>query len=171
MRSFSIRPPNPLQASQGVLVMVIFCCLQASCVPAPFREYYFSEISGTVMYEGTPLEGARIVRRYQYGGVRGQDAVVTGADGRFHFDHASRYRLMHASQQVIIRQEVTIQHEQREYLGWRYTKLNLDEFGESGGVPLWLSCALDRSPEARSLPHGALTANKMVGVCQAQPVQ
>lgn len=107
----------------------------------------FSPVQGIVLQGGKPVSGAKVVREYSWAwnDAERKDEAVTDASGRFQFPLATKASLLTSifPHEPVIHQKITIVHNGKEFLAWRFSKHNYDENGELRGKKIDLKCDLD----------------------------
>jgi len=109
----------------------------------------FSEVSGTVVLNGKPVEGATVVQvtLWSKPGEVPDNTVTTDKNGQFSFPEISRSagfsNLLPG--EITIVQKINIEFEGREYRGWLNTKTNYEREGERNR-PLRFICDLNHTP-------------------------
>jgi len=96
-----------------------------------FKIYVFSEMNGTVLDNGKPVEGAILKRRGDhYNDKVYEGTTSTDKEGKFHFAAISTWSLRPLMWETVIDQDIVISYEGKEYLGWRSYKRNPHQRGE-----------------------------------------
>ena len=146
-----------------VLLAMIGLLLAASggcAMGAPKDWVLFSEVHGTVLMHGQPVEGAEVIQTAR---ISGDDAknrvqrVVTGVDGRFHFAPivkklALLWRMLPG--QPVSNQTIVIRFKGVDYEGWRHGKLTFEAGTELDGHPLDFVCELTDKPDVVGTHYG-----------------
>jgi len=124
------------------------------CTVSP--KVLFSEVRGSVLWDGVPVSGAAVVRSYSWGDKQGGDATVSDAKGEFQLPPiVGRSLLAWLPHEPMVHQTITIQHQGTTYEAWSFFKHNYDLNGELDGRPLRLRCDLTDTPSRITIgPHG-----------------
>ncbi|GAA0358921.1 hypothetical protein GCM10009092_23930 [Bowmanella denitrificans] len=112
-----------------------------------FSKCIFSAVEGKVMLNGEPVSGARVKRYYEWGNIEKENTFLTKTndEGRFSFSEINISSLsasLNIISQPTIIQNITIEHEGREYTAWSFFKGNYESGGETGTSPIELYCDL-----------------------------
>jgi hypothetical protein len=109
----------------------------------------FSEVSGTVIKNGKPVEGAKVLQitLWSKPGEVPEKAVLTDKNGQFSFPEISRPAGFSnfLPGEITIVQKINIEFDGKEYRGWLNTKTNYEREGERNR-PLRFICDLDHTP-------------------------
>lgn len=120
----------------------------------------FSPLEGKLTYQGTPLANAKIKMRISWKDQKGETFYYsTRADGSFEIpSHKSAFKESPLAQ-LVIRQELYVEHGGNEYEFWIMSKMDPAEFTELGGEPLEMVCEItDELTTVRGI-------NSLGGVC------
>lgn len=121
------------------------------------KNFLFSEVQGRVLWEGQPVANAIIEREYHWHwkDERGKDSATSNQKGEFHFPEITGVSIsgLLIPHEPMIKQTLTIHHENKIYKAWAFDKGNYERFGELKGRPLILQCDLSREPQ-RDIEHG-----------------
>ncbi|HET7332958.1 DUF6795 domain-containing protein [Dyella sp.] len=127
------------------------------------RVVLFSEVHGTVLKDGKPVEGAELIQKVLWSEneeKNPEQRAVTDAKGVFGFPKIERsaglLRMIPA--QPMMLQTIVIRYQGVEYIAWRYGKGSYDNNSELDGRPMNLVCELTRPPEHEG---------KHFGICKA----
>lgn len=132
----------------SLIPLVILLLLNATGVNAMglFRKCIFSEVEGTILLNGKPTEGVKVIKEYRWSNMKKNEVIefTTDKDGRFHFSASYGHSLLFSvfPHEPVIRQYLMFQYNGKEYLGWTYAKGNYDLGGEMGINPIKLICDL-----------------------------
>ncbi len=127
------------------------------------RLVLFSEVHGTVLNHGKPVQGAELVQEVVWSDNKHDvppKQASTDAAGRFFFpavEHSAGVTRMVPHQPVIL-QKIMIRYEGVEYTAWRHTKNTYDANSELDGKPLNLECELSREPDFEGTHYGICKA-------------
>ncbi|SDH22366.1 hypothetical protein SAMN05216588_103239 [Pseudomonas flavescens] len=114
--------------------------------------YLFSEIEGTVLLGGQPVEGVEVEQEYHWHwkNEHRKNSVKSDANGRFHFPAVTGKSLTAGlmPHEPVIGQRITLRYQGKEHKGWVFTKHNYDDQGEVKGRPLTFTCELNSEPVA-----------------------
>ena len=111
------------------------------------RLVFFSEVQGTVLKNGKPVQDAELVQEVVWSDNKNDvpsKQVRTDAQGRFHFptlEHRAGVARMVPHQPVIL-QTIIIRHDGADYTAWRHAKDSYEANSELDGKPLKLECEL-----------------------------
>lgn len=127
---------------------------------APKNWVLFSEVHGTVLMQGKPVEGAEVIETARMSGDDAKNRVqraVTGADGTFHFPAIVKqlgllWRLLPG--QPVVNQSIVIRFDGVEYEGWKHGKLTFAANTELDGQPLDFVCELTDKPDVVGTHYG-----------------
>lgn len=123
----------------------------------------FSEVHGTVLSDGKPVQGAELVQEVVWSDNKNDVPPAhtqSDAQGRFHFP-AVEHRpglLRGVPHQPVVLQKITIRHAGHEYTAWRHTKNSYEPNSELDGKPLNLECELTRAPDFEGTHYGICKA-------------
>lgn len=154
-------------ASPGYLALIGLLALinfgQANAMAGSGKKCMFSGVQGVVTLNGTPVEGATVLRNYLWEGPDKSvdDNASTDAMGRFSFDARFDGTFLSSifPHNPSINQRITITYERKQYKAWVYHKNNYDLNGELGGKPLVLKCELS---------HEASQKDGYYGLCELE---
>lgn len=127
------------------------------------RLVLFSEVHGTVLNHGKPVQGAELVQEIVWSDNKNDVPPIrtsSDADGRFHFAevvHGAGVTRMVPHQPVIL-QKIIIRYQGVDYMAWRHTKNTYDANSELDGKPLNLQCELSREPDFEGTHYGICKA-------------
>lgn len=115
------------------------------------RLVLFSEVRGTVLKNGEPVQGAEVLQKVVWSDDPDEIApqrVLADAKGRFELPAIERRAVLHRvlPGQPMMLQTLVIRYDGTEYLAWRYGKDSYDANSELDGRPLKLICELTRQP-------------------------
>jgi hypothetical protein len=124
----------------------------------------FSEVRGTVLLDGKPVQGAQLVQRVRWSDKADKNPVrltLTDEHGAFHFPAIERkaglLRLIPAQPTML--QTLLIRYHDEEYIAWQHSKGSYEPNTELDGQPINLVCELTRQPDFEG---------KHYGICKAQ---
>ncbi|RKP52880.1 carboxypeptidase-like regulatory domain-containing protein [Trinickia fusca] len=127
------------------------------------RLVLFSEVHGTVLKDGRPVEGAELIQKVVWSDNEKKNPTqqtVTDKSGAFRFPTIERgaglLRLIPA--QPVMSQTIVIRYQGVEYMAWRHSKFSYDPNDELDGRPLKLVCELTRQPDAEGTHYGICKA-------------
>jgi len=117
----------------------------------------FSEVHGTVLNNGKPVEGAELVQKVVWSDNDNLDQhALSDRSGAFRFSPIERraglLRLIPA--QPIMLQSTTIRYQGVEYEAWRHSKGSYNANTELDGKPIWLACELTQKPDFEGKHYG-----------------
>lgn len=111
--------------------------------------YLFSDVNGTVVMNGVPVEGADVtqVTLWKKAGNLPVVKSTTDSQGRFSFPAITRSAGVSnlIPGEIAIVQKINISFNGNDYRGWLNTKHNFDKEGERGR-PLQFLCELTHVP-------------------------
>lgn len=127
------------------------------------RLVLFSEVHGTVLKDGKPVQGAELVETVVWS--ENEDEIpsqhaTTDEKGIFRFPSIERkagLRRMIPSQPTML-QKIVIRYQGAEYIAWRHGKDSYDVNSELDGRPINLVCELDRAPAHEGTHYGICKA-------------
>lgn len=127
------------------------------------RLVLFSEVHGTVLDHGKPVQGAELVQEVVWSDNKSDVPPVhthTDAGGRFHFAAVERSAgvTRMVPHQPVILQKIIIRHGGSEYMAWRHTRNSYAPNSELDGKPLNLECELTRAPDFEGTHYGICKA-------------
>ena len=149
-----------------LLIVLVFSLsgLSEGCAMGAFdRLVLFSEVHGTVLKDGKPVEGAELIEKVVWSDNENEippQRVVTDAKGAFSFPTIERkaglLRLIPA--QPTIQQTITIKYQGVEYTAWLHGKTSYNANTELDGKPIRLECELTRQPDYEGKHYGICKA-------------
>lgn len=112
-----------------------------------FSKCIFSAVKGKITLDGNPVSGAKVKRYYDWGNIEKENTIVTESndEGNFSFSEVNISSLsasLNIISQPTIVQNITIEHEGREYTAWSFFKGNYESGGETGASPIEMHCDL-----------------------------
>ncbi|GLQ97847.1 DUF6795 domain-containing protein [Dyella mobilis] len=124
------------------------------------RLVLISEVHGTVLMNGMPVQGAVLVEKAVWSGNKSApQRTVTDENGAFSLPamkhRAGLRRLITA--QPNVSQEILINYQGVQYIAWNYPKFNYEANGELDGRPINLLCELTNPPT---------TDGSLYGICK-----
>lgn len=141
---------------RGVLWLVTISWLSVAsggcAMGAPKNWVLFSEVRGTVLMHGKPVEGAEVIETARISANDAKNRVqraVTGADGTFHFPAIVKplgwlWRVLPG--QPVANQSIVIRFQGVDHAGWKHGKLTFEANTELDGQPLDFVCELTDKP-------------------------
>lgn len=123
------------------------------------RLVLFSEVHGTVLQGGRPVEGAELIQTVVWSDNEKKNPVqktMTDGKGAFWFspiEHRAGLLRMIPAQPVML-QKIVIRYQGAEYIAWRHGKMSYDANTELDGCPLNLVCELSRGPSHEGKHYG-----------------
>jgi len=118
----------------SITLTLLFTCssgVHAMAFLDTFKIYVFSEMNGTVLDNGKPVEGAILKRRGDhYNDKVYEDTTSTDKEGKFHFAAISTWSLRPLMWETVIKQDIMIYHDGKEHIGWSAFKQNTHQRGE-----------------------------------------
>jgi len=153
-------------ALKVLLIVLVFSLsgLSEGCAMGAFdRLVLFSEVHGTVLKDGKPVEGAELIEKVVWSDNENEippQRAVTDAKGAFSFpaieSKAGLLRLIPA--QPTIQQTITIKYQGVEYIAWLHGKGSYNANTELDGKPINLVCELTRQPDYEGKHYGICKA-------------
>lgn len=154
--------------STGALLMTFVGLLAAvpegRAMGTSDRWVLFSEVHGTVLKDGKPVEGAELIEKVVWSDDENEippQHAVTDAKGAFGFPAIERkaglLRLIPA--QPTIQQTITIKYRGVEYTAWLHGKTSYNANTELDGKPINLVCELTRQPDYEGKHYGICKAD------------
>lgn len=127
------------------------------------RLVLFSEVHGTVLKHGQPVEGARLTQTVVWSDNKDEipaQQAVTDAKGGFSFPAIERKAgvLRMVPHQPVMLQKIIIDYQGSEYTAWRHTKDSYEANSEMDGKPLNLVCELTRDADFEGTHYGICKA-------------
>lgn len=102
----------------------------------------FSDVSGVILFNGSPATQAVIKRTYEYNKSQG-DQTQTDQNGRFNFNSVSQFSIAKFLPiEFVVAQSLTVEYQGKEYIIWTNTKRSFAKNSELGGQALQLTCEL-----------------------------
>jgi hypothetical protein len=146
-----------------VAAVLVFSLSEGNAMGLLTRLVLFSEVHGTVLKDGVPVEGAEISQEVVWSDNKDEVPprhTLSDKGGRFSFSVVERNpgvtRLV--PHQPVILQKLLIRYDGVEYTAWRHTKNSYDENSELDGRPLNLACELSREPDFEGTHYGICKA-------------
>lgn len=153
-------------ALKVLLIVVVFALsgLSEGCAMGAFdRLVLFSEVHGTVLKDGKPVQGAELIQTVVWSENESEvppQRAVTDGKGAFSFPAIERkagLRRMIPSQPMML-QKIVIHYQGVEYIAWRHGKDSYDANAELDGKPFNLICELTRPPSHEGTHYGICKA-------------
>jgi hypothetical protein len=149
-----------------LLIVLVFLLsgLSEGCAMGAFdRLVLISEVHGTVLNNGKPVEGAELIEKVVWSDDENEippQHAVTDTNGAFGFPAIERkaglLRLIPA--QPTIQQTITIKYQGVEYIAWLHGKTSYNANTELDGKPIHLVCELTRQPDYEGKHYGICKA-------------
>jgi len=137
-----------------------------------FKIYVFSDVTGTVLLKDKPVEGAVIIRTADHEEDKVYtDRRTTDANGHFTFPPISTYSLRPIILGTIVRQEIIIRYDGKEYLAWTTIKMNnhiygeLNDAGKENPAKLNLTCELTNNQKGYEVIKLRHRNSRITGLC------
>ena len=121
-----------------------------------FSKCMFSSVEGTILKDGSPVEGVEVTRSYRWINKEEKiETVVTDSKGRFSFKNwtSSSFLSSIIPVEPVIRQKIIFKYQDEEYTGWSFHKHSYADGDEVGVTPIVLQCDLDDEFK-RQVPDG-----------------
>ena len=129
------------------LVIVTSCEGHAMNKTGPLTSCVFSDIEAIVTLNGEPIEGARIVRRWNWQKER-SDETTTDVDGRFSFPAVyERHLIRLFPAEFVVSQSLTVHYQAKEFPFWINSKREVELNSELDGQDLLFNCELTNDME------------------------
>ena len=156
-----------------ILLLNYTCQVQAMGFLDVFKIVVFSEVSGVVTLDGSPVEGAEVVRVADHEEDKVYtDRTITDNNGKFYFKEISVFSMRPLMLGTIIRQKIIIKYKEMEYLAWKTIKHNNHNYGElndkgvENPVKLNLLCELTGDQEKFEIIQFATGKERITGLCR-----
>lgn len=158
---------SALRVSAAILfaltVLVLWALSEGRAMGVLDRLVLFSEVHGTVLKAGAPVEGAELIQKVVWSDDADKNPTqhtVTDKDGVFAFPaierNASLLRLIPA--QPTIQQTILIRYQGVEFVAWLHGKGSYNANTELDGRPFRLVCELTRQPDYEGKHYGICRA-------------
>lgn len=128
------------------------------------RLVLFSEVHGTVLKDGAPVQGAKVLQEVVWSDNKDEipaRETVSDDSGQFSFPavehNAGALRVV--PHQPVILQKLIIRYGGVDYPAWRHTKNSYEENSELGGKRMELVCELSREPDFEGTHYGICRAS------------
>ncbi|TBV03260.1 DUF6795 domain-containing protein [Phytopseudomonas dryadis] len=136
------------------MLVLLGLLLQGQAMAFTQTLYLFSEVEGTVLLDGQPVEGVEVGQEYHWHwkNEHRKSSTKTGANGRFHFPAVTGKSLTAGliPHEPAIGQRITLRYQGKEHKGWVFSKHNYDNLGEVKGRALTFNCELNAEPVAQA---------------------
>jgi Domain of unknown function (DUF6795) len=108
-----------------ILVLLVGC-------GGPTKRCLVSPLSGTLVANGKPVEGAKVTRKYHSHWYKNQveEVVRTDAKGQFEFEGAWKRAAVDVLHQPVVEEQVIVERDGTNCTVLDVTKMNYDDFGE-----------------------------------------
>ncbi|MCL6269324.1 hypothetical protein M3P05_05115 [Sansalvadorimonas sp. 2012CJ34-2] len=121
----------------------------------------FSDVEGSITYDGKPISGATILRTSKWQ-KENSDSVITENDGSFRMPAITMSHNSLLPSQFVSHQRITVQYQGNDFVIWSMGKINPELDGELGGKKIKFTCELKDEMEPVDVPEGLLvTACKL----------
>jgi hypothetical protein len=153
-----------MAARPPVLAAFVFGVWERWAMDASNLWVLFSEVHGTVLKDGKPVQGAALVQTAvcsENDAGNPTQRAVTDERGQFSFPALQRKRgFLHRwlPTQPMVSQAIVIQYQGVDYVAWRHGKDSYEADTELDGRPLRLVCELTRQPDAEGTHYGICKA-------------
>lgn len=131
----------------------------------------FSEMKGVMLFEGKPVEGAKITRTaVANNDKKHTDSTSSDSNGRFHFDQMYTHLFLKLLPTgIVVYQKVIIEYDGQKYLAWDgasrgVNKGELNEgpvIGTSNEIEIDLKCELT----AKETSKASAYTTSVTGIC------
>lgn len=106
------------------------------------KAWFFSPVSAVVEKEGAPLQGARVIRRWEHESLS-EDETVTDNEGRFSFPEVRGRTIVQVMPaEFVVAQQIVVVVDGEEVEIWSNSKRKTELNSELGGLPLELHCEI-----------------------------
>lgn len=121
----------------------------------------FSGFEGTLLLEGKPAVGAKLIRTWDVFNQKGEDHALADEDGRFKFSPIEiAFRTpAFAPVDFLSHQNIDVIHEGKKYEIWAGGKLEKEAYREFNGKPINLTCELTEETRRIDLNVGFIVSN------------
>ena len=115
--------------------LLVILVLMVGC-GGPTKRCLVSPLSGTLVADGKPVEGAKVTRSYHshWYNKHVEDVVRTDVKGYFEFKGAWKQAVVDVPHQPVIEQVVVVEYNGTNRTVMNLTKLNYESFGELKAV-------------------------------------
>lgn len=141
---------NTHQNATRWMLVLLGLLLQGQAMAFTQTLYLFSEVKGTVLLDGQPVEGVEVKQEYHWHWKKEKKSstITTDEQGRFSFPTVTGKSISAdlPPHEPVIVQYLRIRHEGKEYQGWFHAKHNYENLGERKGRPIHLKCELTDEP-------------------------
>jgi hypothetical protein len=98
----------------------------------PAKRCLVSPLSGTIVANGKPVDGATVTRNYHSHWYKEDVETVTHTDanGNFEFDGAWKNAAVDVLHQPVVEEQIVVEHKGKTYTVFVVTKMNYECFGE-----------------------------------------
>lgn len=153
-----------LARGMTIAAVLSFGLFGGCAMGASSRLVLFSEVHGTVLKDGVPVEGAQVRQEVVWSDDKNEiPARETASDGSGRFSFAAVERnagaLRAVPHQPVILQKLIIRYDGVDYPAWRHTKDSYEENSELGGKRMDLVCELTREPDFEGTHYGICRAS------------
>jgi hypothetical protein len=152
--------PHSLRKVSLIVVLILFSVLPEVHAMGVFDPLVlFSEVHGTVLDHGKPVEGAELIQKVVWSDDEKENPVqhvLSDRSGAFRFPPIKRraglLRLIPA--QPVMLQSIDIRYEGVEYEAWKHSKNSYNSNTELDGEPIGLVCELTQKPGYEGKHYG-----------------
>lgn len=146
-----------------LLMCLVFSFSEGCAMGLSSRLVLFSEVHGTVLKDGMPVQGATVIQEVVWSDNKNDvppTTVSSAVDGRFSFPVVERNAgvMRVVPHQPVILQKILIRYEGVEYTAWRHTRNSYEDNSEMDGRPLRLECELSRAADFEGTHYGICKA-------------
>ena len=147
--------------------MVVMLVVIAAAVAGTMlmgRLILFSELHGKILYNGQPVNGARVLREWDWGNASnaGSDTATTDAAGKFHLPAITsmNFLMKMLPLEPVISQWMWVEHNGQKTQIWKHAKHNyrmggeFDIFNEREPTILYVECELTGSFQSADAASG-----------------
>ncbi|GAA0353171.1 hypothetical protein GCM10009092_16910 [Bowmanella denitrificans] len=133
-----------------------------------FKKCMFSAVEGTVLLNGKPAEGVRVLRGYRWSAndEDKEDSSTTDKNGQFTlppiYSHSLSISLL-PTHEPGVNQYMIFEYQGKKYDAWSFYRTNYESGGEMGMSPLKLRCEL--SSEFTEF-NAADSTKSYFGICE-----
>ena len=126
-----------------------------------FKVCLATDVKGSVTLQGKPVANAKVTRAVKFQDKSWKDESITDENGNFSFSAIyDRTISKYTPFEVVIGQEINIEHDNKTYLALRTSKRNFDYNGELNApsaikkgdelIPFLIRCELSNETKIRS---------------------
>lgn len=167
---------KPFKTRRFLLVLILLSFIPLVGAMGFFdsmKVYLFSDMKGVVLYEGKPVEGAKIIRTAMTNNDKEhKDSTTSDSTGHFQFDQMDTKLFLKLLPTTIrVNQKIIIEFKGQQYLAWKaFTGgenkgelNNTDVIGTSKEININLNCELTASESIKA--SESISTSGIKGIC------